>query len=142
MFRMYASNSHSYTHLILALGIVREPTVWVFITSKYPGIHDIGRASVLPGRNLPLTLHVSPMNGLAAWHLTRAAGSVCRLVLRRIPGHHQGHEDRRDQPHRHQYIGQDRTLWWRCAPGPGPCSRCAHSCPGPCPITPALALAR
>ena len=42
MFRMYASNSHSYTHLILALGIVREPTVWVYITSKYPGIHDIG----------------------------------------------------------------------------------------------------
>ena len=39
---MYASNSHSYTHLILALGIVREPTVWGFITSKYPGIHDIG----------------------------------------------------------------------------------------------------
>ena len=39
---MYASNSHSYTHLILALGIVREPTVWVFITSQYPGIHDIG----------------------------------------------------------------------------------------------------
>ena len=39
---MYASNSHSYTHLILALGIVIEPTVWVFITSKYPGIHDIG----------------------------------------------------------------------------------------------------
>ena len=31
---MYASNSHSYTHLILALGIVREPTVWVFITSN------------------------------------------------------------------------------------------------------------
>ena len=25
---MYASNSNSYTHLILALGIVREPTVW------------------------------------------------------------------------------------------------------------------
>ena len=31
---------------MLALGIVREPTVWVFITSKYPGIHDIGLASV------------------------------------------------------------------------------------------------
>ena len=45
MFRMYASNSHSYTHLILALGIVRKPTVWVFITSKYPGIHDIGLAT-------------------------------------------------------------------------------------------------
>ena len=39
---MYARNSHSYTHLILALGIVREPTVWILITSKYPGIHDIG----------------------------------------------------------------------------------------------------
>ena len=36
------NNSHSYTHLILALGIVREPTIWVFITSKYPGTHDIG----------------------------------------------------------------------------------------------------
>ena len=44
MFRMYASNSHSYTHVILALGIVIEPTVWWFITSKYPGIHDSGRA--------------------------------------------------------------------------------------------------
>ena len=42
---MYASNSHSYTHLILALGIVREPTVWVFISSKYPGIHDLGLAN-------------------------------------------------------------------------------------------------
>ena len=49
---MYASNSHSYTHLILALGIVREPTVWGFITSKYPGIHDIGlpkESSAYPG---------------------------------------------------------------------------------------------
>ena len=46
MFRIYARNSHSYTHLILALGIVREPTVWVFITSKYPGIHDIGLPSI------------------------------------------------------------------------------------------------
>ena len=49
MFRMCASNSHSYTHLILALGIVRKPTVWVFITSQYPGIHDIG----LPGNTTP-----------------------------------------------------------------------------------------
>ena len=39
---MYASNSHSDTHLILALCIVREPTVWGFITSEYPGIHDTG----------------------------------------------------------------------------------------------------
>ena len=41
---MYATNSHSYTHLILALGIVREPTVWGVIT-QYPGIHDIGLAT-------------------------------------------------------------------------------------------------
>ena len=39
---MYASNSHSYTDLILALGIVRESTVWGFITSYYPDIHEIG----------------------------------------------------------------------------------------------------
>ena len=42
MFRIHASYSHSYTHLILAMCIVSEPTYWVFITSKYPGIHDIG----------------------------------------------------------------------------------------------------
>ena len=49
MFRMCASNSHSYTHLILAVGIVRKPTVWVFITSKYPGTHDIGLPNGRPG---------------------------------------------------------------------------------------------
>ena len=42
---MYASNIHSYTHLILALGIVSEHTVWGFITSQYPDIHDTGRAT-------------------------------------------------------------------------------------------------
>ena len=26
-------------------GIVRKPTVWVFITLKYPGTHDIGPPS-------------------------------------------------------------------------------------------------
>ena len=29
-----------YTRLILALGIVRKPTVWDVITSNYP-VHDI-----------------------------------------------------------------------------------------------------
>ena len=48
MLRMYASNSHSYAHSILALGIVREPTVWGFITSQYPGIHDIGLPTYYP----------------------------------------------------------------------------------------------
>ena len=48
MLRMYASNPHSYTHLILALGIVREPAVWVFITSNYPGIHDFGLPIITP----------------------------------------------------------------------------------------------
>ena len=49
MIRMCASNSHSYTHLILALGIVRKPTVWVFITSKYLGTHDIGLPNISAG---------------------------------------------------------------------------------------------
>ena len=44
MFRIYTIHSHSYTHLILALSIVRKPTIWGFITSEYPGIHNIGRA--------------------------------------------------------------------------------------------------
>ena len=64
MFRMYASNSHSYTYLILALGIVREPTRWGFIISKYPGTHDIGLPTIrilsYPDKNgmiLP-TIHI------------------------------------------------------------------------------------
>ena len=28
--------------LVLALGIVRKPMVWVFMISKYPGMDDIG----------------------------------------------------------------------------------------------------
>ena len=55
MLRMCASNSHSYTHLIQALGIVRQPTVWVFISSQYPGIHDTGLPSV------DITCRPSPM---------------------------------------------------------------------------------
>ena len=39
MFGVCARNDHSYTHLILALGIVREPTVWGFITSHYSCTH-------------------------------------------------------------------------------------------------------
>ena len=27
--------------LIIVLGIVKEPTVWCFITSQYPGIHGL-----------------------------------------------------------------------------------------------------
>ena len=56
MFRMCASNSHSYTHLILALGIVREPTIWGFITSQYPGIHDIGLPTMRTGRDATIGL--------------------------------------------------------------------------------------
>ena len=43
--QMYAKIYHSYTHLILALGIVRKPTVWGFMTTKCSCIHDIGRAT-------------------------------------------------------------------------------------------------
>ena len=44
MFRIYACNSHTYTHLIVALGIVRKPTGVFFLFSffRYPGTHDIG----------------------------------------------------------------------------------------------------
>ena len=50
MFRMYANHSHSYTHLILALGIVREP-----LASRTPagpqyspvdGCHTVRRKTV------------------------------------------------------------------------------------------------
>ena len=41
MFIMYANNSHTYTHLIIALGIVRNPTIWGLITPKYSCTHDI-----------------------------------------------------------------------------------------------------
>ena len=69
---MCAINSHSYTHLILALGIVREPTVWGFITSKYSCTRDIGWATkgdvthsaggTLSGG--PINLHVFVCNAI------------------------------------------------------------------------------
>ena len=43
MFRVCARHHHSYIHLILALCIVREPTIWGFMTSKYACTPDIGR---------------------------------------------------------------------------------------------------
>ena len=66
MFRMYASNSHSYTHLILALGIVREPTVWGFITLQYPGTHDIGLPSFSPAEIIYWLAPLVPVK----WHRT------------------------------------------------------------------------
>ena len=42
MFKVYARNYHRYyTYFILALGIVREPTVWGFMESKYSCTRDI-----------------------------------------------------------------------------------------------------
>ena len=70
MFRMYASNSHSYTHLILALGIVRTPTVWGFITSEYPGTHDIG---------LPICGH-DVKTVVRGWQEDHELTSLCFLV--------------------------------------------------------------
>ena len=83
MLRMCASNSHSYTHLIQALGIVRKPTVWVFITSKYPGTHDIG----LPTHGAVLQAAVRPRCGATRrWQMisTRGVGSTA-TAWARIP---------------------------------------------------------
>ena len=71
---MYASNSHSYTHLILALGIVREPTVWDFMTSQYFGIHDIGLPNVISSVNT--SKHCPPGN--------RTAGLLSVLVIQQL----------------------------------------------------------
>ena len=73
MFRMYASNSHSYTHLILALGIVRKPTVWLFITSKYTGTHDIG----LPIKRIAaLGASPRPRAYISAWFIKPGADQL------------------------------------------------------------------
>ena len=71
MFRMYASNSHSYTHLILALGIVREPTLWRFIASKYPGTHDNGLPSD-PSGNVPGVILIRNCQGIVINYTVRA----------------------------------------------------------------------
>ena len=44
MSRVCARNNHSYTRLILALGIVRYPAAWGFMTSEYSCTRNIGRA--------------------------------------------------------------------------------------------------
>ena len=47
-FRVCAYYYHIYIHLILALGIVREPVLWGFMASKHSCTHDIGWAD-MPG---------------------------------------------------------------------------------------------
>ena len=78
MFRMYASNSHSYTHLILALGIVREPTVWGFITSKYLAYMTL--AGLLSTQAFGAMMEASFKSGL--W---RAAGLIVERRLAETP---------------------------------------------------------
>ena len=48
MIRVRARNYHINTHLILALGIVREPTVWRFLTSQYSCTRDIAGLVLFP----------------------------------------------------------------------------------------------
>ena len=98
MLRMCASNSHGYTHLIQALGIVRKPTVWVFVTSEYPGTHDIGLPTdddVIP-KPKATTLCVPIRAALSHGHSTRRpnplhAMAQCRFA---IHGHGAGHTSR------------------------------------------------
>ena len=59
---MYASNSHSYTHLILALGIVREPTVWGLLLQN-----------ILAYMTLAWLLTVQRMT----WHLSSGTYTTC-----------------------------------------------------------------
>ena len=75
MLRVCARYYHSYTHLILAQGIVREPTVWGFIASTYSCTHGIGRATVLICHHTP---------GLCG-HGPRSEAHVVRQDLH--PGH-------------------------------------------------------
>ena len=83
MFKMYASNLHSYTHLILALGIVREPTVWVFITSKYPGIHDVHWAGYSIHTRVALSAGAAGLAYLHAKGIAHRPAMFRRLTTRR-----------------------------------------------------------
>ena len=87
MFRIYASNSHSYTHLIPALGIVREPTVWVFITSNYPGIHDIGLGGYCTAG--PLASH----EGSNPWRILRSFFRRDQVDVKGLRAEKQGYAD-------------------------------------------------
>ena len=62
----------SYTHLILALGIIREPTVWgLLLHNILAYIHAIG----LP-KNVPL------FQGDAVFELGKGEGSIAQLRIR------------------------------------------------------------
>ena len=82
MIRVCAHNYHSYTHLILALGIVRELTVWSFMTSECPVIHDIGLMAYEQVLSfLGAALRCVPCSGLAR-------GFVGRTVARSLTKQH------------------------------------------------------
>ena len=78
MFRMYARNSHSYSYLILAPGIVREPTVWVYITSKYPGIHDMAGLVTRPPSSSDELLEHAHCSSCLHFHCVPEHVSACR----------------------------------------------------------------
>ena len=99
---MYAIHFDSYTHLILALGTIREPTVRGFMTSQYPGIHDIGLPTTnrlkcveerIPCTRVPCRVMLGWGRGggvsghiTRTWHRTRAhmLCLACRVVLAQV----------------------------------------------------------
>ena len=67
---------------MLALGIIRKPTVWGFITLQYPGIHVIGlpnpMAPMLKWGHFRIAVPVLPLfhGYVRVWWRVRA-GMVC-----------------------------------------------------------------
>ena len=84
MIRICARNNHRYTHLILALGIIREPTVWGFMISKYSCTHDIGWASVSLAEILVLA-GTTGAGGMATPTSTRISARLKRVQEQKSP---------------------------------------------------------
>ena len=70
MFRMYASNSNSYIHLIRALGIVTAPTVWVLLLQNILAYMTLASWPTAPSRVLIVVRHAE--RGVPAEHRQRA----------------------------------------------------------------------
>ena len=76
---MCALNYHSYTHLKLALGIIREPTVWEFMTSKHPCTHNIGHGDYWHAISASSPLS----NSWLAWRPIHCPPSTAELLVTR-----------------------------------------------------------
>jgi hypothetical protein len=96
---MYASNSHSYTHLILTLGIVREPTIWGLLLQNTLAYMTLACLVVFLSPELSVKSFPAPVNYMHTREsLTLRDTSMTIRLGTGVPGARNGSTERASRP--------------------------------------------